>query len=201
MSSLGLRFGYGDESTPPAPPPPPLPPRRPPVVKKKSLNIPLPPRGVPRQRCKPVLYLRLATTTMSCLAELVSSKDPTLRKFVQDNLCAEHISCLAWLVQNVDVLISMLDSSSKVESSFVLELAGFGSDLMDMLQAMIVSGVIGQQYLQGILLNELGMSAKCWPLKITHSSLSLLGRVLVCRLGEEGGKGEDDRLAVNIWKG
>lgn len=153
---------------------------------------------------KPVLFLRLASSSMRCLyTGLVASKDPALQKYVRDSLQAEHVSCLAWLVQNVDMLISMLDSGSKVEVGFASELASLGSDLMEMVQEMIVSDLIGQQYLQGILLNELGMSAKCWPLHIPHASLSLLGRVLVCRIGEgqEGVKNGDDRLAVNIWKG
>lgn len=46
MSSLGLRFCYGDGATPPAPPPPPLPPRRPLAAKRKRINIP--PRVIPR---------------------------------------------------------------------------------------------------------------------------------------------------------
>lgn len=108
----------------------------------------------------------------------------------------------------------MLDSGSKKETNFITELSSVGMELMEMLQEMIVSGVIGQQYLQGVLLNELGLSAKCWPLKIPPASLSLLGRVLVCRLGEgqggtmtapaegkNGDKNGDDPLAVNIWKG
>lgn len=155
---------------------------------------------------KPVLFLHLGSSSMHCLyTGLVSNKDPALQKFIRDSLQAEHVSCLAWLVQNVDALVSMLDADSKVEASFVSELRGLGSDLMEMLQEMIMSDVISQQYLQGILLNELGMSTKCWPLHIPHTSLLLLGRVLVCRLaGSEGGdsaRSEDDRLAVNIWKG
>ena len=154
---------------------------------------------------KPILFLRLTSSSIRCLyAGLLANRDPALQKFVRDSLQAEHVSCLAWLVQNVDALISMLDSSTKVEAGFVSELTGLGSDLIEMLQEMIVSNVIGQQYLQGVLLNELGLSAKCWPLHIPHASLSLLGRVLVCRLGEgqEGGaRSVDDRLTVNIWKG
>ncbi len=158
---------------------------------------------------------------MKCLhAGIIGSQDPALQTFVKTSIQAEHVSCLAWLVQNLDALISMLDSGSKKESTFIAELTNLGNELMDMLQEMIVSGVIGQQYLQGVLLNELGLSAKCWPLKITPASLSLLGRVLVCRLGEGqaaatttatttttegrnggGDRNGDDRLAVNIWKG
>lgn len=156
---------------------------------------------------KPALFLHLASSSMKCLSTgLVANKDATIQNFIRERLQAEHISCLAWLVQNVDALISMLNASSKVEPSLNSELAGFGSDLMEMLQEMIVGGLIGQQYLQGVLLNELGLSTKCWPLHIPPASLSLLGRVLVCRLGEgqgngNGAKNGDDRLIVNIWKG
>lgn len=80
---------------------------------------------------------------------------------------------------------------------------------MEMVQEMIVSGIINRQYLHSVLLNELGLNAKCWPLQVTPAALSLLGRVLVCRFGEGygngggdgGSKSEDDHLTVNIWKG
>ena len=222
VSSLGLRFNYAD-NLPPAPPPPPLPPRRPSGAKKgKSSKIPMPPRSgfgaadaarPETKKRKPVLFLHLATSTMKCLhAGFMSSRDHALQSFVKSHVQAEHVSCLAWLVQNLDALVSKMDAGSKRESSLGCELANLGVDLMEMLQEMIVGGVIGPQYLQGVLLNELGLTAKCWPLRISPAALSLLGRVLVCRLGGEGhaavpadgkngDKNGDDRLAVNIWKG
>ena len=151
---------------------------------------------------KPVLFIHLASITVKLLRTgLVSSKDPIVQKLVREKVQAEHVSCLAWMVQNLDTLISMFDSNSKPEYNFSSELVEVGSDLMEMLQEMIVGGVINQQYLQGVLLNELGLSAKCWPLHIPPASLALLGHVLVCRLGEGQGRNGDDCLAVNIWKG
>ena len=99
-----------------------------------------------------------------------------------------------------------LDSSSKKDSYFSNELGNLGFDLMAMIREMIMNGTVGQQYLQGVLLNELGLNAKCWPLRITPAALSLLGCVLICRLGEGSGIGAknsdgDDPLTVNIWKG
>lgn len=158
---------------------------------------------------KPVLFLHLVSSIMKCLhLGLVRNKDPGIQKYLREKIHTEHISCLAWLVQNLDALIVMVDSSSKKEANFNVELVGLGADVMEMLQEMVMNGIVGHQYLQGVLLNELGLNAKCWPLKVSSAALSLLGRVLVCRLeegvgmGNGGGRnGGDDPLTVNIWKG
>ena len=229
----------GTPSTPsvPPPPPPPIPPRR----KVADTPLPVPPRHhIPRFQLqtpegggesrpisaetlkkKPGFYLWLASSALSCLSSgLVKNENPSIQAFLRKKLQAEHISSFAWLVQNIHSSLQSLEGESKAKA-FSTELVIFGRDLFDMLNEMIMSGVMNHEYLQGVFVHELGLNTKCWPLHITPTCLSLLARVLVCRLQQQSLKkqenereekekeGEvatqqqslDDPLAVGIWKG
>ena len=73
---------------------------------------------------------------------------------------------------------------------------------MDFLRKLIVTGALNHEFHHDILLNELGLTPRCWPLSLPPSPLSLLGLVMVCRLQRRAGAEDgDDRLAVSIWKG
>ena len=76
---------------------------------------------------------------------------------------------------------------------------------MEIVHEMILNDS-SQHLLHDVLLHELGLAAKCWSLSIPPASLSVLGRVLVCRQsqGQAGGgtsSTSDDQLTVSIWKG
>lgn len=231
----------GDEvSTPgtpsvPPPPPPPIPPRR----KVADTSVPLPPKTiqVPRFQLqlqeggtdsrpfsaetlkkKPGFYLWLSSAALSCLSSgFVKNESSKMQAFLKKKLQAEHISSLAGLVQNIHSTLQSLEDEPKLKA-FCAELVSFGRDLFDMLNEMIMSGVMNHEYLQGVFIHELGLSMKCWPLHITPTCLSLLARVLVCRLQQQSLKKQekerdekekkgaaqpslDDPLAVGIWKG
>lgn len=205
-------------TAPAPPPPPPLPPRR-------RVSEPLlPPRFIPRphvsaeprtteMKTKSTLYISLALAVLKCLwSGVVRNENRSMQKYLREKLQPEHISCLAWLVQNVESTLSMGDSKSdEVKSKIVSNLGEedlrvFASELMEMMHEMIMNGAINHDVLQGILLHELGLNTRCWPLHVTPTSLSLLGRVLVCRLQQHQSedkkqRSDDDPLAVNIWKG
>ena len=170
----------GSPSTPLAPPPPPpLPPR-------------LPPRNIPRKqeestsqqtelvKKKPAFYLRLASRTLTCLsAGLLCNTNTRMTEFISKKLSGEHISCFAWLLRSV--------TNEQLQS-----------DILEMLHSLVMRGLISDGH-QGLLLRELELNARCWPLQVPRVCLSLLGRVLVYRGRAEHPSG--DPLAVNIWKG
>ena len=85
------------------------------------------------------------------------------------------------------------------------EVVSLGVEVMEMVHEMILSDCT-HHILHDVLLHELGLTAKCWSLAIPHASLSVLGRVLVCRLhrqnqAEGGGSSTEDPLALSIWNG
>jgi len=98
---------------------------------------------------------------------------------VRKKLGAEHISCFAWLLRSV--------TNDKLQS-----------DVSDMLHDLVMRGLISDPH-QGLLLRELELNHRCWPLQVSKVCLSLLGRVLVYRGRMEYPNG--DPLAINIWKG
>ena len=142
----------------------------------------------------------------------MKNESSNMQAFLKKKLQAEHISGLAWLVQNIHSSLQSLESETKLKA-FCTDLVSFGRDLLDMLNDMIMSGVMNHEYLQGVFIHELGLNTKCWPLHITPTCLSLLAHVLVCRLQQQSVKKQerekeereqqslDDPLAVGIWKG
>ncbi len=213
-------------SAPLPPPPPPLPPRRK-VSEPRHLHpfspIPLPPRNVPRKpaidvgytelKKSPTFYLKLASAILKFLSSMTKSENGKLQEFLRESIRVEHVSGLAWLVQIVELsLIGSVDntgdenahvkSSKAAAASFADEIQSFARDLFGVVHEMVMSGAIDEQ-LHGVFLRELGLVAICWPLRVSLSLLSLLGRILICRLQRramEDVQG-DDPLAVNIWKG
>ena len=213
----------------PPPPPPPIPPRR----KAVDAPVPIPPsKSVPRFQLqifegsesrpysaetlkkKPGFYLWLASAALNCLSNgFVKNENSKMQAFLKKKIQAEHISGLAWLVHNIHSSLQSFESETKLKA-FCTDLVSFGRDLLDMLNDMIMSGVMNHEYLQGVFIHELGLNTKCWPLHITPTCLSLLARVLVCRLQQQSVKKQekekeekeqqqpqDDPLAVGIWKG
>lgn len=226
MAALLMGETPGDiPSAPLPPPPPPLPPRRKvsePRHYPVFTPIPLPPRNVPRKQTinvcymelkkSPTFYLKLASTVLKFLSSIIQSESERLQAFVKESIRVEHISGLAWLVQNLENSIAAsretaegdgnANAKDKAAVAFTDEVQSFARDVHAMVHEMVMSGVVGEQ-LHGVFLRELGLVTKCWPLHIPLSSLSLLGRVLVCRLqcrAMEDVQG-DDPLAHNIWKG
>ena len=217
----------------PPPPPPPIPPRR----KAADAPVPVPPKNVPRFQLqifeggdsrpysaetlkkKPGFYLWLASAALNCLSSgFVKNENVNIQAFLKKKLQVEHISSFAWLVQNIHSSLQSFENEPKLKG-FCTDLVTFGRDLFDMLNDMIMSGVMNHEYLQGVFIHELGLNTKCWPLHITPTCLSLLARVLVCRLQQQSVKKQerekeereregaslqpslDDPLAVGIWKG
>ena len=224
---MGDEFSTPEAPPIPPPPPPPIPPRR----KAADTPIPLPPRDIPRFQLpvhdgssesrpisaetlkkRPGFYLWLASAALNCLSSgLVKNDNEKIQAFLKKKLQGEHISSLAYLVLNLQSSLQSLESETKLKS-FSTDLVGFGRELFDMLNAMILSGVMNHDYLQGVFIHELGLNVKCWPLHITPTCLSLLARVLVCRLQQQSSRKQngkegvaqqpmDDPLAVGIWKG
>ena len=202
----------------PPPPPPPLPPRRNASSSQGPEAVPpecppLPPRGVPRNIWIPQnletkkrtgFYLKLSMTILKCLSVgFVQSSHTGVHRLLCDKLQPEHISALSYLIQNTDSK-TLADSGRQV----LLEADQFGSfaaDLSEMVHKMIMEDVIGRERLQGVLLHELGLSTRCWPLQVSPTVLSLLARVLVCRLQYQSVQAPesecDDSLILLIWKG
>ena len=177
-------------------------------------------------RKKPEFYLGLATATLRCVwFGIVQSEHVGLQKLFQNKLRPELISQLAWLVQNIGSISSISSSSSlgasaatpsgttrekregkngKASLTLRNDLARVGSEVLEMVHDMILMDS-SHHMLHGVLLHEMGLSIKCWSLQIPPTSLSILGRILVCRLQRSGHLGmetsADDQLTVNIWKG
>ena len=172
-------------------------------------------------RKKPEFFLGLASAALKCLsAGIVHSRHVGARTILQDKLKPEHVSQLAWLIQNVGSTTSHTPRHAHMggakretgkgrlvagASTAKQDLSKLGLELMEMVHEMIMSDS-SRHLLHDVLLHELGLSAKCWSLSVPPSSLSVLGRVLVCRLywqsQEESAEGaEDDPLSVGIWRG
>ena len=212
-------------------------PQEPPQLKHKAFPDPPPhqPRGkgsapeVPRYtelRKKPEFFLGLASATLKCLSVgIVQNEHAGTQKLYQDKLRPEIVSQLAWLLLNVGSTsstsvtppsgrgLSLRDKreakrARMAASSLKQDLANVGVDLMEMIHEMILNDV-SHHMMHDVFLHELGLTAKCWSLAIPPASLSVLGRVLVCRLqrrNQELADGEDrptsdDPLTVSIWKG
>lgn len=165
------------------PPPPPLPPRVPPRNPRGQTSCPgdeSPPHGetVPK---KSLFYFRLASYTLTTLSRgLVCTSHGALTEFVRSKIHGEHISCFAWLLRAV------------TNNDFL-------SLLLEMVHSAIVRGLIDEGH-QGLLLRELELNTRCWPLRISRPCLSVLGWVLVYRGGLNHSNGGDP-LAINIWNG
>ena len=173
-------------------------------------------------RKKPDFFLELASAALKCLFEgIVISQHNGVRKMLQDKMKSEFVSQLAWLVMNVGATgdsarnptpvgrtkrgakKARLSTATSTTSSVKQNLSKLGLTLMEAVHEMIVNDP-GRHLLHDVLLHELGLTAKCWSLSIPPTSLSVLARVLVCRLylqPQEEAPSEDDPLALAIWRG
>ncbi len=127
------------------PPPPPLPPRLPPRNTQQKQDEVTTIQTEPIKK-KPAFYLRLSVQTLSCLSGLLCSQNERLTDFVQKKLGADHVSCLACLLRMVTH-------------------TQLGADLLEVLHSLVMRGVLGEG-LQGLLLRELELNPKCWPLQV-----------------------------------
>ncbi len=128
------------------PPPPPLPPRLPPRNIPRKSDEETPQHSEPSKK-KPAFYLRLSLQTLSCLSSgLLCSQNSRVSEFVRKKLSAEHMSCFAWLLRSV--------TNDQLQS-----------ELLEMLHSLVMRGMIGDG-LQGLLLRELELNTKCWPLQV-----------------------------------
>ncbi len=95
-----------------------------------------------------MLLLRLAVSSLRCLFQGLV-KNPNLNKYVRDKINVEHVSSVALLVQNMDAVMSKVGvAGSKLGNPFCTLLTNFSGELMELLQEMIVTGIINRQYLQ-----------------------------------------------------
>lgn len=200
--------------TPPPPPPPPPPSLSPRKLFSDTSAPPLPPRNLPRKSAaktsagaelkKSALHFSLAVISLKFIwSALVQSKHQGVRAFMAKKLQHEHISVLASLLLNTDCSSAQGDSKLKAVSELE-QFGAFTGMLTDMVHEMVIGGMIGQDRLQGVLLHELGLNHKCWPLNLSPSILSLLARVLICRLQYQSThptQSCDDTLTLSIWKG
>ena len=171
-------------------------------------------------RKKPEFFLELASVTLKCLfAEIVCSRHDGVRKILQDKMKPEFMSQLAWLVLNVGSTGDSAPSSAPAgrtkrgvkkprllttgASTVKRDLSKLGVTLMETVHEMIADDT-SRHLLHDVLLHELGLTAKCWSLSIPPTSLSVLARVLVCRIylhPQDSSPAEDDPLALAIWRG
>lgn len=174
---------------------------------------------------KPDFFLQLASTTIKCISQgIVQSEHVGTQKLLYDKLKPEILSQIAWLILNIGsfsggdisegtvgvrTTLSMKEKREAkrarlADSSLKQELSNVAVELMDMIHEMILND-LSQHLMHDVLLHELGLTAKCWSLSIPHASLSVLGRILVCRLHRqsqsEGTATCDDPLTVRIWNG
>ncbi len=80
-----------------------------------------------------------------------------MTEFVRKKLSAEHMSCFAWLLRSV--------TNDQLQS-----------ELLEMLHSLVMRGIIGDG-LQGLLLRELELNTKCWPLQVRGVSVCVGGSV------------------------
>lgn len=195
----------------------------PPPHHAKGKGAPAPEVQVPRYaelRKKPEFYLGLASATLKCLSlGIVQREHSGTQKLLQDKLRPEIISQLAWLILNIGSSSGQVTGTMSLRTrekreakkgksnvlSLKQELSTLGLELMEMVHEMILNDS-SHHMLHDVLLHELGLTTKCWSLAIPLASLSVLGRVLVCRLqrqsqGQEEARTGDDQLTINIWRG
>ena len=145
---------------------------------------------------KPVFYLGLSLIAARCLLEgMVQSSFEGLQKFLISQMKVEHVSTVSWLFSNIHTI-----SNGSNKSGELVKLVHFTdllSTITDLVHEMILSGIITHEH-HWELLRDLGLHHGCWPLHVLPATLSLLARVLICRLKTLGG---DDQLMYNIWKG
>ncbi len=194
--------------TAPPPPPPPLPPKK--SRSSKSMFVPiigatpcLPPRSIPRTPSSPVqmkmtFYLRLSVVSIKCLLEgLVQNPLDEIQNYLLTQIKPVHTSILSWLFLNVHSLSEDAKNSEKFNKIFhfreMLKL------ITDLLHEMVVNGIVTPEY-HGSLLRDIGLHPACWPLTIPTITLSLLARVLICRL-QFSTDTKDDPLTLSIWNG
>ena len=204
-----LHLSKSLEATPipvaPPPPPPPLPPKKARFAKPLVPPRLLPPRSVPREeeqwsptQKKMTLYLRLTNTAVRCLLEgLVQGSQGELQKFLTSQFKPCHASVLSWLFLNVH----SLSNDSKNSHKFVrlCHFSDLSQAVTDLLHEMVVSGIVSAEY-HGSLLRDIGLHPACWPLNVPTPTLSLLARVLICRL-QVSTDSKDDPLTLGIWNG
>ena len=182
------------------PPPPPLPPKRAKAAKTEvhtPSGPPLPPRGlkylgeVLDVKRKPLFYQSISYAALKTLSQnLVSNSSKYLQSLLTNSITPEHLSSLTWLFININNLTS--DSEKLLQ---MVSLNEFSYLITDVIDDMVVNNCISCEY-HGVLLRDLGLHPGCWPLLVSHNTLSLLARVLIIRSEKE-----DDPLLINIWKG
>lgn len=197
---------------PPIPlaPPPPLPPKRTKLFRKGGAGVdageklPLPPRNIPRNpsevptQMKPNFYFRLALQALKCLSgSLVFSTHQRLHEYLTSSVSTDHLSVVAWLFVTGHGLVSNRARSTDLARLGSIE--ELVSGVTELLHEMVVGGLVSHDH-HGMLLRELGLHTGCWPLFISQQLLSLLARLLLCRLHAQASP-QDDPLALNIWKG
>ena len=191
----------------PPPPPPPLPPKKARFAKSPLLTpiLPppiVPPRDIPRcptiEQKKITFYLRLSLMSVKCLLEgLVQNSFEELQIFLSTQFKQGHFSTLSWLFLNVHSLSEDSEKSGKiVKLGCFKEMTRVVTDL---LHEMVVSSLVTPEY-HGALLRDIGLHPACWPLSVLPAILSLLARILICRL-QTCFDTKEDPLSLSIWNG
>ena len=58
----------------------------------------------------------------------------------------------------------------------------FGTEVVEMLHEMVLSGAIGPELMHGLLLHELSLNVRCWPLQVRPCPFHLQTTPLICIL-------------------
>lgn len=196
----------------PPPPPPPLPPKKARFSTEGATPNarPLPPRLVPRQKsstsqqestvkCKKMsFYLHLSVASLKCLLEgFIQNTCTEIQKQLSSQFKLGHISISAWLFLNVHSLSE--DNKNSTDFVTLPHFKDLAKVVTELLHEVVVSGVVTPEY-HGFLLQDIGLHPACWPLDVQTATLSLLARVLICRL-QLTNDNKDDPLTLNIWNG
>ena len=198
-------------STPPPPPPPPhatiptpppLPPKlsKPPPFRKTRFALPqdTPVRPkAPEISSKPSFYQELALLALQCLQKgLVHNSVERIRTYLRGKLTPDHISALASMFLNVHTIVQSSDRTDKFSKVTCFE--KFVTTVTELLHQLVVEGYVKAEH-HGMMLRDMGLHQGCWSLSIIPKVLSLLARVLICRLQVMGD--QEDPLSLSIWKG
>ena len=127
---------------------------------------------------------------------MVHSPVEKIQTFLRDRLTPDHISALASIFVNVHTVLQSSDKADRFAK--VAGFEAFSVAITNFMHELVVEGFVSPDH-HGMLLRDMGLHQGCWSLSVMPKVLSLLARVLICRLQRRDD--QDDPLSLNIWKG
>ena len=97
---------------------------------------------------------------------------------------------------NVHTIVQSNDRTDKFSKVTCFE--KFVTTVTELLHQLVVEGYVKAEH-HGMMLRDMGLHQGCWSLSVIPKVLSLLARVLICRLQVMGD--QEDPLSLSIWKG